>query len=85
MQQRARGACRPGEHGPRRGPRAPGDSREFFARAKHLHMAVSPRTGTLLYMLARTRRARAVVEFGTSFGVSLLQLAAAVQDKAAAS
>ena len=78
----------PGERGPRRGPGGPGggqggrggDSREFFARAKHLHMAVSPRTGTLLYMLARTRRARVVVEFGTSFGVSLLHLAAAVKD-----
>ena len=43
-------------------------------------MAVSPRSGTLLYMLARTRRARAVVEFGTSFGISMLHLAAAVKD-----
>jgi predicted O-methyltransferase YrrM len=55
-------------------------SREFFARAKDVHMAVSRRTGTLLYMLARTRGARSVVEFGTSFGVSLLHLAAAVKD-----
>jgi|tagenome__1003787_1003787.scaffolds.fasta_scaffold20851455_2 predicted O-methyltransferase YrrM len=69
---------RPG--GPRGGQGDPQrDSREFFARAKDLHLAVSPRTGTLLYMLARTR-ARAVVEFGTSFGVSILHLAAAVKD-----
>lgn len=55
-------------------------SREFFARARNLHMAVSRRTGTLLYMLARTRGARSVVEFGTSFGVSIMHLAAAVKD-----
>ena len=65
-------------------PRGPGDtdrdSREFFAGARHRYMAVSPRTGTLLYLLARTRRARAVVEFGTSFGISILHLAAAVKD-----
>jgi predicted O-methyltransferase YrrM len=75
--------------GPHRAPGGPGgpggpgparDSMEFFARAKNAYMAVSPRTGTLLYMLARTRQARAVVEFGTSFGISLLHLGAAVKD-----
>lgn len=69
-----------GHRGPGRPDGPPRDSREFFARAKDLHMAVSPRTGTLLYMLTRTRRARSVVEFGTSFGVSILHLAAAVKD-----
>jgi predicted O-methyltransferase YrrM len=56
------------------------DSREFFAAAKDVHLAVSRETGTLLYILARSHRARTVVEFGTSFGVSTICLAAAVQD-----
>jgi predicted O-methyltransferase YrrM len=54
------------------------DSREFFAAAKDVHLAVSRKTGTLLYILARSHRARTVVEFGTSFGVSTICLAAAV-------
>jgi len=57
------------------------DEREFFTTAaKNVHLAVSRQTGTLLYTLARTRRAQTVVEFGTSFGVSLIYLAAAVKD-----
>ena len=58
----------------------PGDSREFFAMAKDVHLAVSRQTGTLLYILARSRRARTIVEFGTSFGVSTICLAAALKD-----
>lgn len=34
----------------------------------------------LLYMLARSTRARTIVEFGTSFGISTLHLAAAIRD-----
>ncbi len=34
----------------------------------------------LLYMLARSIRARTIVEFGTSFGISTLHLAAALRD-----
>jgi len=74
--QQAGGPGGPGGRPAHRG----GDEREFFARAKNLYMAVSRQTGTLLYLLARTHRARAVVEFGTSFGVSTLCLAAAVKD-----
>ena len=37
-------------------------------------------TGTLLYMLARAIGARSIVEFGTSFGISTLHLAAALRD-----
>ncbi|MBE7245607.1 MAG: class I SAM-dependent methyltransferase, partial [Actinomycetospora chiangmaiensis] len=33
-----------------------------------------------LYMLARSARARTIVEFGTSFGLSTLHLAAALRD-----
>ena len=52
----------------------------FYQRAKDYHLAVSPETGRLLYMLARSSGARAVVEFGTSFGISTLHLAAAIKD-----
>ncbi len=45
-----------------------------------LPLAVSRETGTLLYMLARSCRARTIVEFGTSFGISTLHLAAALRD-----
>ena len=54
--------------------------RELYGRMKHYHLAVSAETGRLLYMLARSARARAIVEFGTSFGVSTLHLAAALRD-----
>jgi predicted O-methyltransferase YrrM len=57
-----------------------GDSREFFAMVKDVHLAVSRETGTLLYILARSQRARTIVEFGTSFGVSTICLAAALKD-----
>ncbi|MGG2362426.1 O-methyltransferase, partial [Salmonella enterica] len=40
----------------------------------------SPETCRLLYMLARAGRTRAIVEFGTSFGISTLHLAAALRD-----
>jgi predicted O-methyltransferase YrrM len=41
---------------------------------------VSAETGRLLYMLARSCHARGIVEFGTSFGLSTLHLAAALKD-----
>jgi predicted O-methyltransferase YrrM len=56
------------------------DYRELYGRAKELYLAVAPDTGRLLYMLARMTRARAIVEFGTSFGVSTIHLAAALRD-----
>ena len=56
------------------------DYREFYARMKDAHLAVSRETGSLLYMLARSTGARAIVEFGTSFGISILHLAAALRD-----
>jgi predicted O-methyltransferase YrrM len=54
--------------------------RALYASLKDFHLAVSKETATLLYMLARSTRARAIVEFGTSFGVSTLHLAAALRD-----
>jgi predicted O-methyltransferase YrrM len=56
------------------------DYRAFFHRAKDIHMPVSPETGRLLYMLARANRAKSIVEFGTSFGISTIHLAAALRD-----
>jgi predicted O-methyltransferase YrrM len=52
----------------------------LYAKAKDAYLAVSADTAKLLYLLARTSRARAVVEFGTSFGLSTLHLAAALRD-----
>lgn len=54
--------------------------REFFARARHSYMAVGPDVARLLYQLVRLHGARTVVEFGTSFGLSTLHLAAGVRD-----
>ena len=56
------------------------DYRAFYGQAKNLFLPVSPETGKLLYMLARAAKARSIVEFGTSFGISTLHLAAAVKD-----
>lgn len=56
------------------------DYRAFYERAKDFPLAVSRETGALLYMLARSARAKSIVEFGTSFGVSTLHLAAALRD-----
>ncbi len=54
--------------------------REFYGRLKDLALPVSRETGSLLYMLARSSSARSIVEFGTSFGLSTLHLAAALRD-----
>ena len=56
------------------------DYRDFYGRMKDFPLAVSRDTGALLYMLARSCNARTVVEFGTSFGISTLHLAAALRD-----
>jgi predicted O-methyltransferase YrrM len=56
------------------------DYRAYYGRAKDIYLAVSRETAVLLYMLARNARARSIVEFGTSFGISTLHLAAALKD-----
>jgi predicted O-methyltransferase YrrM len=63
---------------PARGDRS--DYRNYYGLLKDRPLAVSRDTGTLLYMLARSIRARSIVEFGTSFGISTLHLAAALRD-----
>jgi predicted O-methyltransferase YrrM len=58
--------------------------RSLMEAAKpHLRNAFIPidaAQGQAIYQLARTRGARRIVEFGTSFGISTLYLAAAVRD-----
>jgi predicted O-methyltransferase YrrM len=56
------------------------DYRALYGNLKDFHLAVSRQTATLLYMLARSSRATSIIEFGTSFGVSTLHLAAALRD-----
>jgi predicted O-methyltransferase YrrM len=56
------------------------DYRGLYARAKDAFLAVSRETARLLYLLARASHARSIVEFGTSFGISTIHLAAAVRD-----
>ena len=56
------------------------DYRALYMSMKDMPLPVSRETGALLYMLARTMDARSIVEFGTSFGISTLHLAAALRD-----
>jgi predicted O-methyltransferase YrrM len=53
---------------------------DLYGRLKNAPLAVSRETATLLYMLARSAGAKTIVEFGTSFGISTLHLAAALRD-----
>jgi predicted O-methyltransferase YrrM len=48
-----------------------------------LYIPVSPETGRLLYSLIRAGRPQTVVEFGTSFGIATIHLAAAIRDNGA--
>lgn len=56
-----------------------GDPR-FHSAMAGAYMPVTPDFGRLLYILARVSRAQNIVEFGTSFGVSTIFLAAALRD-----
>jgi predicted O-methyltransferase YrrM len=62
------------------GPIGTPDDPEFF---KDKLLPLGRAQAELLYMLARAARATCAVEFGTSFGVSTLYLAAAVRDAGA--
>ncbi len=53
---------------------------DLYGRLKDFPLAVSRETGVLLYMLARSGGVKTIVEFGTSFGISTLHLAAALRD-----
>ncbi|HLY38355.1 MAG TPA: class I SAM-dependent methyltransferase [Candidatus Binatia bacterium] len=60
----------------RRTPSAEEEARRF----KDLYIPLSPETGTFAYLVARSLHATRIVEFGTSFGISTIPLAAAVRD-----
>ena len=55
----------------------------FYETMSGVYLPVFPDFGTLLYLLARISHARSIVEFGTSFGISTIFLAAALQDNGA--
>jgi len=52
----------------------------YYQGMRKAYMAIGPDFGRLLYNLARTGRAKTIVEFGTSFGVSTIYLASAIRD-----
>jgi predicted O-methyltransferase YrrM len=56
------------------------DYKRMYGAAKDAYLPVSREAGVLLYSLARARGARTIVEFGTSFGISTIYLAAALRD-----
>lgn len=53
---------------------------DLYRRLKDVPLPVSREAGRLLYLLARGCGARSIVEFGASFGISTLHLAAALRD-----
>ena len=57
----------------------PGD-RQRAELMRDIYMPVSRDVGRLLYLLTRGRNAAIVVEFGTSYGISGIHLAAALRD-----
>jgi predicted O-methyltransferase YrrM len=60
--------------------RSKAEYRDFYAALKNYALPVSRDTGRLLYLLARAIHARDIIEFGMSFGLSTLHLAAALRD-----
>jgi predicted O-methyltransferase YrrM len=58
----------------------PPSDRQRAELMRDVYMPVSPEVGRLLYVLARSRNAGSIVEFGTSFGISGIHLAAALRD-----
>ena len=61
----------------------PADHQERADAWSEIYMPISADAGRLLYTLVRAVKPRTVVEFGTSFGISTLHLAAAVRDNGA--
>ena len=54
--------------------------RKVYEGFRNNYLSINPQLGRFLYMLARTRRAKRIVEFGTSFGISTIYLACALRD-----
>jgi len=49
-------------------------------RTKNIFISISRKQGIFAYLVARSIKAKRIVEFGTSFGVSTIYLAAAIKD-----
>jgi predicted O-methyltransferase YrrM len=58
----------------------PDRNSDSLVRMGECYLAVSRDEGRLLYLLARAGKAKHIVEFGASFGVSTVYLAAAARD-----
>lgn len=58
----------------------PSTAPDPLIRMGEFYIPVSPDEGRLLYLLARSKNAQHIVEFGASFGISTLYLAAAARD-----
>jgi predicted O-methyltransferase YrrM len=56
------------------------DYRSLYRKYANNFLSVSADFGRFLYMCARARNARRIVEFGTSFGISTIHLACALHD-----
>jgi predicted O-methyltransferase YrrM len=56
------------------------DDARLSRRMRGAYLPVSRSQGRMLYLVARSIDARRIVEFGTSFGISTIYLAAAVKD-----
>ena len=56
------------------------DPLALYRLAEDAHLAISEEAGRCLYLLLRSGGAKRVLEFGTSFGISTLYLAAALRD-----
>ena len=65
---------------PDRAARLKMTARDRAEALQDVYMPVAPDVGRLLYALVRASRPETVVEFGTSFGISTIHLAAAVTD-----
>ncbi|MDN3359137.1 class I SAM-dependent methyltransferase [Actinomadura sp. DC4] len=63
--------------------RATGTAQELADAREGLYLPISRQGGELLYALVRAARPGTAVEFGTSFGISTIYLAAAVADNGA--
>ena len=54
--------------------------REFYGKLRNNYLSISPELGRLLYAVAIAKHAETIVEFGMSFGISTIHLAAALRD-----
>jgi predicted O-methyltransferase YrrM len=56
------------------------DDRQLAPLLDNAFMAIAPEVGRLFYVLVRAHKPKLVVEFGTSFGLSAIHIAAALRD-----